>query len=111
MNFAEPFIKRPVATTLLVLSILIFGVMGYQLLPVADLPTVDYPVISVQANLPGANPDTMASAVATPLEKQFSTIPGINSISSRSGQGNTNITLQFDLDRNIDAAARDVQTM
>ena len=68
MNFAEPFIQRPVATTLLVLSILIFGVMGYQLLPVADLPTVDYPVISVSANLPGANPDTMASAVATPLE-------------------------------------------
>jgi HAE1 family hydrophobic/amphiphilic exporter-1 len=111
MNVAALFIQRPVATTLLVLSILIFGVMGYQLLPVADLPTVDYPTIQVNANLPGANPDTMASAVATPLEKQFSTIAGITSISSTSRQGNTSITLQFDLDRNIDAAAQDVQTM
>jgi HAE1 family hydrophobic/amphiphilic exporter-1 len=111
MNVAEVFIRRPVATTLLVLSILIFGVMGYQLLPVADLPTVDYPTIQVMANLPGANPDTMASAIATPLEKQFSTIAGITSISSSSRQGSTNITLTFDLDRNIDAAAQDVQTM
>src|SRR4029077_3539562 len=108
MNVAEVFIRRPVATTLLVLSILIFGVMGYQLLPVSDLPTVDYPTIQVNANLPGANPDTMASAVATPLEKQFSTIAGITSISSTSRQGGTNITLTFDLDRNIDAAAQDV---
>jgi HAE1 family hydrophobic/amphiphilic exporter-1 len=111
MNFAEPFIRRPVATTLLVLSILIFGVMGYRLLPVSDLPTVDYPTIQVNANLPGANPDTMASSVATPLEKQFSTISGITSISSRNSQGSTNITLQFDLTRNIDAAAQDVQSM
>ena len=111
MNVAALFIRRPVATTLLVLTILIFGVMGYRLLPVADLPTVDYPTIQVMANLPGANPDTMASAVATPLEKQFSTIAGVTSISSRSGQGSTSITLQFDLDRNIDAAAQDVQTM
>jgi len=111
MNFAETFIKRPVATTLLVLTILIFGVMGYTRLPVADLPTVDYPVIQVNANLPGANPDTMASSVATPLEKQFSTISGITSISSRSSQGGTNISLTFDLDRDIDAAAQDVQTM
>src|SRR3954469_4501185 len=111
MNFAETFIQRPVATTLLVLTILIFGIMGYQLLPVADLPTIDYPTIQVNAGLPGANPDTMASAVATPLEKQFSTISGITTISSRSSQGSTNITLQFDLDRNIDAAAQDVQTM
>ena len=111
MNFAEIFIKRPVATTLLVLTILIFGIMGYRLLPVADLPTVDYPVIQVNAGLPGANPDTMASAIATPLEKQFSTISGIQSISSRSSQGSTSITLTFDLDRNIDAAAQDVQTM
>jgi HAE1 family hydrophobic/amphiphilic exporter-1 len=111
MNFAETFIKRPVATTLLVLTILIFGIMGYRLLPVADLPTIDYPTIQVNANLPGANPDTMASAIATPLEKQFSTISGITSISSRSGQGNTNISLTFDLDRDIDAAAQDVQTM
>jgi HAE1 family hydrophobic/amphiphilic exporter-1 len=111
VNVAEIFIRRPVATTLLVLSILIFGVMGYQLLPVADLPTVDYPTVQVMANLPGANPDTMASSVATPLEKQFSTIAGITSISSSSRQGSTNITLTFDLDRNIDAAAQDVQTM
>jgi hydrophobic/amphiphilic exporter-1 (mainly G- bacteria), HAE1 family len=111
MNFAEVFIKRPVATTLLVLTILIFGIMGYRLLPVADLPTIDYPTIQVNAGLPGANPDTMASAVATPLEKQFSTISGITTISSRSSQGNTSITLTFDLDRNIDAAAQDVQTM
>jgi hydrophobic/amphiphilic exporter-1 (mainly G- bacteria), HAE1 family len=111
MNFAEPFIKRPVATTLLVLSILIFGVMGYRLLPVSDLPTVDYPTISVNANLPGANPDTMANSVATPLEKQFSTISGVTSISSRNSQGSTSITLQFDLSRNIDAAAQDVQSM
>ncbi len=111
MNVAEVFIKRPVATTLLVLSILIFGVMGYTQLPVADLPTIDYPTIQVMAGLPGANPDTMASAVATPLEKQFSTIAGITSISSSSRQGSTSITLTFDLDRNIDAAAQDVQTM
>ena len=111
MNFAETFIKRPVATTLLVLTILIFGIMGYMRLPVADLPTVDYPVIQVNANLPGANPGTMASSVATPLEKQFSTISGITAISSRSSQGSTNISLTFDLDRDIDAAAQDVQTM
>ena len=111
MNFAETFIKRPVATTLLVLTILIFGIMGYVRLPVADLPTVDYPVIQVNAGLPGANPATMASSVATPLEKQFSTISGITTISSRSGQGNTSISLTFDLDRDIDAAAQDVQTM
>src|SRR6188768_3092261 len=110
MNFAETFIKRPVATTLLVLTILIFGIMGYFRLPVADLPTVDYPVIQVNANLPGANPDTMASSVATPLEKQFSTISGISSISSRSSQGGTNISVTFDLDRDIDSAAQDIQT-
>jgi len=110
MNFAETFIRRPVATTLLVLTILIFGVMGYARLPVADLPTVDYPVIQVNASLPGANPDTIASSIATPLEKQFSTISGITAISSRSSQGNTNISLTFDLDRDIDSAAQDVQT-
>jgi HAE1 family hydrophobic/amphiphilic exporter-1 len=110
MNFAETFIKRPVATTLLVLTILIFGVMGYVRLPVADLPTVDYPVIQVNASLPGANPDTMASSIATPLEKQFSTISGITAISSRSSQGSTNVSLTFDLDRDIDSAAQDVQT-
>ena len=110
MNFAETFIRRPVATTLLVLTILIFGIMGYTQLPVADLPTIDYPTIQVNANLPGANPDTMASTVATPLEKQFATISGITSITSRSSQGSTNISLTFDLDRDIDAAAQDVQT-
>jgi HAE1 family hydrophobic/amphiphilic exporter-1 len=110
MNFAETFIRRPVATTLLVLTILIFGVMGYMQLPVADLPTIDYPTIQVNANLPGANPDTMASTVATPLEKQFATISGITSITSRSSFGSTNISLTFDLDRDIDAAAQDVQT-
>jgi len=111
MNFAEPFIRRPVATTLLVTTILIFGVMGYRLLPVSDLPSVDYPTIQVQANLPGASPETMANSVATPLEKQFSTIAGVTSISSNNGQGNTNITLQFDLSRDIDSAAQDVQSM
>ncbi len=110
MNVAEPFIKRPVATTLLVTTILIFGVMGYRLLPVSDLPSVDFPTIQVGAGLPGASPETMASSVATPLEKQFSTISGITSISSRSSQGQTSITLQFDLSRNIDSAAQDVQS-
>ena len=111
MNFAETFIRRPVATTLLVATILIFGIMGYRLLPVSDLPTVDYPTIQVNANLPGASPQTMAASVATPLEKQFSTIAGVTSISSTNGQGNTNITLQFDLSRDIDSAAQDVQSM
>src|SRR3954470_21584178 len=111
MNFAEPFIRRPVATTLLVTTILIFGVLGYRLLPVSDLPSVDYPTIQVQASLPGASPSTMAASVATPLEKQFSTIAGVTSISSNNGQGSTNITLQFDLSRDIDSAAQDVQSM
>jgi HAE1 family hydrophobic/amphiphilic exporter-1 len=111
MNVAEGFILRPVATTLLVMSILIFGIMGYRLLPVSDLPTVDFPTIQVSASLPGASPETMAASVATPLEKQFSTIAGVTSINSSNSQGNTNITLQFDLSRSIDAAAQDVQSM
>jgi HAE1 family hydrophobic/amphiphilic exporter-1 len=111
MNLSALFIRRPVATTLLVLAILIFGIMGYVLLPVSDLPSVDYPTIQVQASLPGASPETMAAAVATPLEKQFSTIAGVDSISSTNSQGSTNITLQFTLDRAIDAAAQDVQSM
>src|SRR5579864_322901 len=111
MNVAEPFIRRPIATTLLVLTILIFGILGYELLPVADLPSVDFPTIQVSAGLPGASPDTMASAVATPLEKQFSTIAGLTSMSSSSSQGSTNITLQFDLTRSVDAAAQDVESM
>src|SRR5437899_1363148 len=111
MNLSALFIKRPVTTTLIVLGIIVFGAMSYRLLPVSDLPTVDFPTIQVGAGLPGASPETMASAVALPLEKQFATIAGLNSINSTSGQGNTSITLQFDLSRNIDAAAQDVQAM
>lgn len=111
MNMSGLFIRRPVTTTLVMLGILIFGFMGYRTLPVSDLPTVDFPTIVVSANLPGASPDTMASAVATPLEKQFSTIAGLDSINSVSTLGRTQITLQFALNRNIDAAAQDVQSM
>ncbi|HEX7941545.1 MAG TPA: efflux RND transporter permease subunit, partial [Gemmatimonadaceae bacterium] len=109
MNISSLFIRRPVMTTLVMVGILIFGIVAYRLLPVSDLPTVDYPTISVSASLAGASPETMASAVATPLEKQFSTIAGVDVMSSTSSQGSTNITLQFTLDRNIDAAAQDVQ--
>ena len=109
MNISELFIRRPVTTTLLMAGIVIFGIVGYRLLPVSDLPNVDYPTISVSANLPGASPETMASSVATPLEKQFSTIAGIDAMTSSSSQGSTSITLQFALDRDIDAAAQDVQ--
>src|SRR5882757_8502333 len=105
------FIRRPITTTLIMAAILIFGVFAYRLLPVSDLPTVDFPTIQVNAGLPGARPETMASAVALPLEKQFATIAGLNSINSTSSQGSTNIVLQFDLSRNIDAAAQDVQSM
>ncbi len=107
----ELFIRRPVMTTLVMLAILLFGVMGYRSLPVSDLPNVDFPTILVTANLPGASPETMASSVATPLEKQFSTIAGLDSMNSSSGLGLTQITLTFTLDRNIDAAAQDVQAM
>jgi HAE1 family hydrophobic/amphiphilic exporter-1 len=109
MNFTELFIRRPVMTTLVMAGILIFGLVAYRQLPVSDLPAVDYPTISVSANLPGASPETMASAVATPLEKQFSTIPGVETMTSTSTQGGTSISLQFALSRNIDAAAQDVQ--
>ena len=109
MNFSELFIRRPVMTTVVMGAILIFGAMAYRLLPVSDLPNVDFPTISVSASLPGANPDTMAASVATPLEKEFSTIAGVDSMTSSSGLGSTNITLQFALDRDIDAAAQDVQ--
>jgi len=111
MNISWLFIHRPVTTTLVMLGILIFGIMGYKALPVSDLPTVDFPTITVTATLPGASPETMASAVATPLEKQFSTIAGLDSINSASTLGRTQITLQFNLSRNIDAAAQDVQSM
>ncbi len=111
MNLSAIFIKRPVATTLLTAGILIFGGLAYTTLPVADLPSVDFPTIRVQAALPGASPETMASSVALPLEKQFSAISGLTSMNSTSTQGGTEITLQFDLSRNIDAAAQDVQAM
>ncbi len=109
MNISDAFIRRPVMTTVVMAAILIFGAMAYRLLPVSDLPNVDFPTISVSASLPGANPDTMAASVATPLEKEFSTIAGVDSMSSSSGLGSTSITLQFALDRDIDAAAQDVQ--
>ncbi|WP_367361362.1 efflux RND transporter permease subunit [Syntrophus sp. (in: bacteria)] len=110
MNLSEPFIRRPVMTMLCMLSIVLAGLIGYRLLPVSDLPAVDFPTISVSASLPGANPETMASTVATPLEKEFTTIAGLDSMISTSSQGSTRITLQFDLNRNIDAAAQDVQS-
>ncbi|MEP6689031.1 MAG: efflux RND transporter permease subunit, partial [Gemmatimonadales bacterium] len=109
MNITGLFIRRPVMTTLVMAGILIFGLVAYRGLPVSDLPAVDYPTISVSASLAGASPETMASSVATPLEKQFSTIPGIEAMTSTSGQGSTQISLQFALSRDIDAAAQDVQ--
>jgi HAE1 family hydrophobic/amphiphilic exporter-1 len=105
------FIRRPITTTLIMVAILLFGIFAYRLLPVSDLPNVDFPTIQVSASLPGASPETMASAVALPLEKQFSTIAGLDSMTSSSALGATSITLQFTLDRNIDAAAQDVQSM
>jgi len=110
MNIAALFVRRPVMTLLVMIGILIFGMAGYRLLPVNALPNVDFPTIQVQGLLPGASPDTMASAVATPLEKQFSTIAGIDSMTSVSTNGATTITIQFALERNIDAAAQDVQS-
>ncbi|MBI1371581.1 MAG: MMPL family transporter [Phycisphaera sp.] len=109
MNLAEPFIRRPVMTTLVMSAILVFGIMAYNQLPVSDLPNVDYPTLQVSAEQPGASPETMASSVATPLEREFSTIAGLDSMSSTSSLGRTSITLQFNLNRNIDAAALDVQ--
>jgi HAE1 family hydrophobic/amphiphilic exporter-1 len=108
-NLSAPWISRPVMTTLIMGGLLVFGIAAYRNLAVADLPTVDYPTISVSASLPGASPETMAASVATPLEKQFSTIAGLDAITSSSLQGSTNITLQFDLSRDVDAAAADVQ--
>ncbi|MCX8027548.1 MAG: efflux RND transporter permease subunit, partial [Thermodesulfovibrionales bacterium] len=111
MNISEVFIKRQVMTTLVMLAIMLFGIIGYIKLPVSDLPNVDFPTILVTATLPGASPETMASAVAIPLERQFSTIAGLDSMSSINTLGNTQITLQFNLNRDIDAAAQDVQAM
>lgn len=110
MNVAELFIRRPIATGLIMAGILIFGIMGYRLLPVSELPNVDYPTISISASLPGASPDTMAASVATPLEKQLSTIAGIDNMTSTNSQGATSIVVQFNLSRDIDAAAQDVQS-
>lgn len=109
MHLSAPFIRRPVATTLLSLALLLAGSVAYSILPVASLPDVDFPVIGVGAGLPGASPETMASAVATPLERQFGRIAGVNQMTSSSGLGSTSVVLQFDLSRDIDAAARDVQ--
>lgn len=110
MNISDLFIKRPVTTALVMMAILIFGIVGYELLPVSELPNVDSPTIQVTGNLPGASPETMASSVAMPLEREFSTISGLDSMTSTSALGNTRITLQFALDRSIDGAAQDVQT-
>ncbi|HVN87561.1 MAG TPA: efflux RND transporter permease subunit [Candidatus Binatia bacterium] len=110
MNIAEPFIRRPVATTLVMLAILLFGALAYRVLPVSDLPNVDFPTLLVTASLPGSSPETMASSVATPLERQFSTIAGLASMNSTNSLGTTQVTLQFDLSRDIDAAAQDVQS-
>jgi HAE1 family hydrophobic/amphiphilic exporter-1 len=110
MNITELFIRRPVMTCLVMMGILLFGVVGYRSLPVSDLPNIDFPTLQVQAQLPGASPETMAASVATILERQFSTVPGLDNMSSSSVRGNVGITMQFVLDRNIDAAAQDTQS-
>src|ERR1700754_2298219 len=109
MNLSEPFIRRPVATTLLTIAIAIAGSIAFQVLPVSPLPQVDFPTISVNASLPGASAEIMASSVATPLERQFGHIAGVTEMTSASKLGSTSVTIQFDLTRNIDGAARDVQ--
>src|SRR5262245_40347561 len=109
MNISAPFIARPVATTLLTIAILLAGAVAFRLLPVSPLPQVDFPTISVSASLPGASPETMAATVATPLERALGKIAGVTEMTSSSSQGSTRVTLQFDLDRDIDGAARDVQ--
>src|SRR5690348_11519797 len=109
MNISEPFIRRPVATSLLMIGVLLMGLLGYFLLPISSLPTVDFPTIQVTAEYPGASPDVMASSVTTPLERQFGEISGLTMMTSISSFGNSSITLQFTLDRDIDAAGQDVQ--
>jgi multidrug efflux pump len=109
MNISEPFIKRPVGTALLTLALAMAGCLGFLLLPVSPLPQVDFPTIQVSANLPGASPETMASSVATPLERQFGRIAGVTQMTSSNTRGSTNVVLQFDLNRDINGAARDVQ--
>src|SRR5271165_1708888 len=108
-NFSAPFIRRPVATSLITIAIFLSGAVAFRFLPVAPLPQIDFPTISVGAGLPGASPETMASSVATPLERQFGRIAGVTQMTSSSSFGNTGITLQFDLNRDINAAARDVE--
>src|SRR3954464_10293633 len=110
MNLSEIFIRRPIATSLLMAAIALFGVVAYRALPVSDLPQADYPTLTVDARLPGGGPGRMASSGASPLERQFTTIAGLDSMTSRSGSGSTNVTLQFDLNRDIDSATVDVQT-
>jgi HAE1 family hydrophobic/amphiphilic exporter-1 len=110
MNLSEVFIRRPIATSLIMLGVAVFGIVSYRALPVSDLPNVDFPTLNVGAGLPGADPGTMASAVASPLERQFTTIAGVDEMTSSSSNGSSNVTLQFDLDRNIDSAAVDVET-
>src|SRR5256886_5742687 len=105
MNISELFIRRPIATSLLMAAIAMFGIVSYRALPVSDLPTVDFPTIQVQAGLPGGDPASMAATVASPLERQFTTIAGIDSMISQSSMGSTQITLQFDLGRSMDSAA------
>src|SRR5437899_1652727 len=109
MSLSEPFIRRPVATTLVMLGVLLFGIMAYRTLPVSDLPNVDFPTILVSASLPGASPETMASAVATPLERQFSTIAGLDSMTSVSSLGACQLTLQFNLSRKINDVPPDIE--
>ena len=109
MTISEPFVRRPVMTVVLTGSIILFGALAYFALPVNDLPAVDYPVIQVSVNYPGATPDTMANNVATPLERQFMQIPGLEIVTSNSGQGHTSFVLQFGLSKSLDAAATDVQ--
>src|SRR6476646_2161202 len=103
MNLSEPFIRRPVMTAVLTVSVIVFGVLAYRQLPVNDLPAVDYPVIQVQADYPGASPETMANNIATPLERQFMQINGLELVTSQSTQGHVSLTLQFELKKSIDA--------
>src|SRR6058998_2368333 len=110
MHLSEIFIRRPIATSLLMAAIALFGVVAYRALPVSDLPQVDYPTLNVSANLPGGDPGTMASSVASPLERQFTTIAGVDEMTSSSQIGSSNVVLQFDLNCRIDSAAVDVQT-
>ena len=110
VNVSEVFIRRPIATSLIMLGIAGMGIVAYRVLPISDLPNVDFPTLNVNASLPGGDPATMSSAVASPLERQFTTIAGIDEMTSSSSTGSSNVTLQFDLNRDIDSAAVDVQT-